>query len=121
MGSAVLLLLQKVAVYEITLEYSDGGQAGTFVQPNHIAEQQEDCTWRSRLGDLGVFIHDRADQLESKLAAETIAKGWADQNGITYVSAKMTMTCYAKKHARSDYHGKPGPLSCSAGTKEKKK
>jgi hypothetical protein len=112
--------LKKVAVYEITLTYADGGKSKTLVQPYHIAEQQEDCTWRSRLGDLGVIIHERAEQLVSKAAAEVVAKDWASAGKVAFQSSSMAVLCYAKKHDRADYHGSPGgPLPCPGGKKEK--
>lgn len=111
--------VKKVAVYAITLKYTDGGKLKSFVQPYHIAEQQEDCTWRSRLGDLGVIIHDRAEQLVSQAAAEHLAKQWATAIGVSFQSGKVELLCYAKKHGRAGYHGSPGgPLSCSAGKKK---
>jgi hypothetical protein len=113
---------KKVAVYEITLTYEDAGRSDSLVQPYHIAEEQEDCTWRSRLGDLGVIIHDRAEQLVSQAAAEFLAKEWATAGGVTFKGSKLAMICYAKKHSRADYHASPGgPLTCAAAPKKEEK
>jgi hypothetical protein len=114
---------EKVAVYDFTLEYTDGSAAKTLVQPFHIAHQQEDCTWRSRLGDLGVIIHERAEQLLSQVAAEFLAKDVAKIAGMVFKKGTGQVTCFARPHAKANYHGAPGgTLTCgnSKGSKAKK-
>ncbi|HYV45991.1 MAG TPA: hypothetical protein VFA20_14075 [Myxococcaceae bacterium] len=113
---------EKVAVYEMTLEYSDGASAGKLVQPFHIAQQQEDCSWRSRLGGLGVIIHAQAEQLLSQFAGEGLAKKVAQSAGVSYKKGTAQMTSYTRTHVRAGFHGTAGgPLTCDPSRTTKKK
>lgn len=107
---------QKVAVYTLTLVVTPApGQADIELKiPVHIAEEQEDCTWKSRMGNLGVMTHQRPQQLWStQRQADTLGRALAADAEVALVRARLSMQCHAKAHERKDYHGRPGgPLEC---------
>ncbi len=107
---------QKIAVYILKLKYREGAAAPVQEMPIpiHIAEEQENCSWRSRMGDLGVFSHDRPEQLWSRQeSADILGKAYAKGGGVDFVSCTVELRCFAKNHARRNFHGKPnGPLDC---------
>lgn len=100
---------QKVAVYEVTLRYklTEGGEERILVQPVHIAEEQEDCRWRSRMGNLGVIMHRSPSQIWTHPdAAKILGELWCEGRGMILVGAELAHRCFTRRHGDGDYHGR---------------